>query len=222
MEIKRIRLGFTNCYLLEGSEGYVIVDTGIIRQQKKFISGLHYHGIEPGQIRLIIITHGHFDHVGSLAAIKTLCNDCPVFIHPLEARRISIPEVAIPPGTNLLGKVISSLGMISRPILKFPPVTPEKFYTEEMDLIDYGIEGKVIHTPGHTSGSLSILLAGGHAIVGDLAVNFTREQPFPPFAENPPDIYKNWQSLIAAGARTIYPAHGPAFPVEWLEKKLPE
>lgn len=221
MEIKKIILGFTNSYLLEGNEGYVMIDAGIMRKKKSFLSGLKYHGIDAGQIRLIIITHAHFDHVGSLAAIKASCNDCPVLIHPYEAPRISEPVVAIPPGTNLQGKIISSIGRVGRPLLKYPPVKPEKLWMGAFELNDYGIEGKVIHTPGHTAGSVSVLLADGQAIVGDLAVNFTRMRPFPPFAEDPPAIYNSWKRLLEAGVRTIYPAHGRSFPAEWLEENLP-
>ncbi|HPF43578.1 MAG TPA: MBL fold metallo-hydrolase [Syntrophomonadaceae bacterium] len=221
MDIKKMVLGITNSYLLTGDHGYIMVDTGIRNQQERFLSGLKYHHIKAEQIRLIIITHGHFDHVGSLAAIKGLCRNCQVMIHPYEAPRISEPRVAIPPGTNLEGKIISSIGRVSRPILKFEPVKPEILFKEEITLREYGIEGKVIHTPGHTAGSLTVLLDDGQAIVGDLAVNFTRSRPFPPFAEEPSVIYSSWKRLCEAGATTIYPAHGPSFPASWLKENLP-
>lgn len=218
MEIKKITLGITNSYLLAGDEGYIMIDAGIVKQEKKFLRGINRLGIKSGDIKLIIITHAHFDHVGSLAAIKALCNDCPVLIHPREAKLLSGPVVAIPPGTNWQGKIISTIGILTRPLLKFPPVTAEKLFDGEFDLKSYGINGKVIHTPGHTAGSLSVLLEDGKAIVGDLAVNFSPSNPFPPFAEKPETIFSNWDLLIKAGVKKIYPAHGASFPVERLLK----
>jgi hydroxyacylglutathione hydrolase len=220
MNIKKILLGFTNSYLLEGDRGYIMVDAGVVKQGRSFWRGLKHHQVDPGQIKLIIITHAHFDHVGSLAAIKALCGDCPVLIHPFESPRIAEPVVAIPPGINLEGKIISSLGRIGRPLLKFPPVRPEILFDQEFDLAEYGIDGQVLHTPGHTAGSLSILLADGQAIVGDLAVNIGRTRPFPPFAEEPEQIYTSWQQICAAGAAVIYPAHGSPFPAEVLLENL--
>ncbi len=222
MDIKRITLGITNSYLLEGDEGYVMIDAGTIKQEKKFLHRIAHLGIKARQIKLIIITHAHFDHVGSLAAIKALCNNCPVLIHPLEAELLSTPVVAIPPGTNLQGKIISSLGRLNRPLLKFPPVTAEKIFDGQFDLNIYGIDGKVIHTPGHTPGSLSVLLGDGKAIVGDLAVNYKVSDIFPPFAVDPENLFASWNLLIKAGAKRIYPAHGSSFPVEKLLKSYDE
>ena len=179
MDIKKIVLGFNNSYLLKGEHGYVMIDAGIMNQGRNFLRGLKYHNIDAQQIQLIIITHAHFDHVGSLAVIKDICSQCPVLIHPYEAPRIARPIVAIPPGINLQGKIVSSLGMIGRPLLKYAPVQPEILFEDEFTLDEYGIDGRVIHTPGHTAGSLSILLADGRAIVGDLAFNFGRSGPLP-------------------------------------------
>ncbi len=222
MDIKKIVLGFTNSYLLKGEHGYVMIDAGIMNQGRNFLRGLKYHNIDAQQIQLIIITHAHFDHVGSLAVIKDLCSQCPVLIHPYEAPRIARPIVAIPPGINLQGKIVSSLGMIGRPLLKYAPVQPEILFEDEFTLDEYGIDGRVIHTPGHTAGSLSILLADGRAIVGDLAFSFGRSGPLPPFAEDPQQIYTSWQQLLATGAKIIYPAHGYPFPATRLQESLPK
>lgn len=217
MEIKRFTLGITNSYLLQGNEGYVMIDAGNFNQQKRFLRVLDSLGIKPGQIKLIIITHAHFDHVGSLAAIKALCN-CPVLIHAEEKELISKPVVVIPPGTNLTGKIISLIGNLSKPILKFAPAQPEIIIDDKFDLDHFGIDAKVIHTPGHTKGSLTVLSADGQAIVGDLAVNY-RVGVFPPFAEEPEKIFAAWDMLLKSGVNQIYPAHGEPFPAQKLAEE---
>jgi glyoxylase-like metal-dependent hydrolase (beta-lactamase superfamily II) len=51
---------------------------------------------------------------------------------------------------------------------EFPPVRPDILLPDEMPLQAFGVDGKVVYTPGHTAGSISVLLSTGEAIVGDL------------------------------------------------------
>ena len=78
----------------------------------------------------------------------------------------------------------------------------------------YGIPGRVISTPGHTEGSVSVLLESGEAFVGDLAMNkvplrFTPGLPI--FAEDIHRVKASWKKLMKMGAETIYPGHGKPF-----------
>jgi glyoxylase-like metal-dependent hydrolase (beta-lactamase superfamily II) len=90
-------------------------------------------------------------------------------------------------------------------------------------LSEYGIPGRVIYTPGHSSGSISVLLESGDTFVGDLAMNkfplrFTPGLPI--FAEDEAKVKESWNLLLNLGARMIYPAHGKPFPAEVIEKAL--
>ena len=85
---------------------------------------------------------------------------------------------------------------------------------EGLSLIDYGIPGRIIHTPGHTLGSVSVLLDTGDAFVGCMAHNnppFRLKPGLPIFAENLSMLKKSWRKLLDMGARTIYPGHGNSF-----------
>ena len=177
--------GHVNTYLIQGDDQCILIDTGSINQQQTFIHHLAKHGISAGQIGLVVITHAHFDHVGSLKAIKALCQ-CPVAIHEEESPLLRKGLMVVPPGTSLFGKVASFVGkMFMRPLLRFPPVEPDILISEDYSLESFGIPGKILPTQGHTEGSLSVLLESGEAFVGDLAANYL---PFglgpilPPFA----------------------------------------
>ena len=94
---------------------------------------------------------------------------------------------------------------------------------EEYSLESYGIHGKVIYTPGHSSGSMSLLLNTGDAFVGDLAMNGLplRIGPgMPIFAENVNALKESRRLLLSSGAKQIYPAHGKPFSADALEKLL--
>jgi glyoxylase-like metal-dependent hydrolase (beta-lactamase superfamily II) len=78
----------------------------------------------------------------------------------------------------------------------------------------YQISGKVWHTPGHTPGSLSLVLESGEAFVGDLAMSgFPRLSGPGPFVlgDDPEVMKESWQLLLDEGARQIYPSHGEPF-----------
>ena len=63
LRIDRIRLGVTSCYLVR-HEGTILIDTGHANQGKKFEENLSRLGVKPEEVKLILITHGHFDHIG--------------------------------------------------------------------------------------------------------------------------------------------------------------
>jgi glyoxylase-like metal-dependent hydrolase (beta-lactamase superfamily II) len=93
----------------------------------------------------------------------------------------------------------------------------------ERSLLDWGIPGRLIHTPGHTPGSMSLLLRSGEAFVGDLAMDAMpmRISPgLPVFAEDIDEVRESWKRLLEQGAKTIYPAHGDPFSAEVIKKQI--
>lgn len=220
MNFYRIRLGYTNSYLIKGKKGYLLVDAGSRGWENCFARRMKGLGIDPGEIIMIVITHAHFDHIGSLEAIQAMCR-CPVVMHAHEARLASSGEIAIPPGTNLFGKIISTVGRKGSFLLYFSPVKTDITVEEELDLIPWGVDGKVIMTPGHTPGSLTVILADGNAFVGDLACCFLG-MIYPPFAEQPDDLLQSWHLLLERKATMIHPGHGSSFTAERLKAGIQE
>lgn len=215
MKVITVPLSYTNCYLIQAAQGWILVDAGRQSMARRFRRCLGKLDIDPKDIKLIIVTHAHFDHVGSLAQIKSMCG-CPVLAHPREAGIIEAGEVVIPPGTNLLGNMVSWLGQHSTRMLGFNIVKVEITVDQEYDLTPFGVAGRVIPTPGHTPGSLSVLLEDGQTLVGDLAMNVFRRTNFPIFAEQPAQITSSWELLINKGAKVFYPAHGRRLPISDL------
>ena len=71
-DIKTIILGGFNgnCYLLLTENGYVLIDTGRKSKRKKLEQELISAGCKPGNLDLIILTHGDFDHTGNCAYLR--------------------------------------------------------------------------------------------------------------------------------------------------------
>lgn len=122
----RVRLGTCNTYLIQGDHGYILVDAGNSNKEKVFLNHLKKHNITPDRIKLIVVTHVHFDHVGGLASIKNICK-CPVAVHEREAELLREGKVVMPPGTNLWGKAVSYIGkkIAENGFFKFNAVEPE-------------------------------------------------------------------------------------------------
>jgi hydroxyacylglutathione hydrolase len=223
----RVQLGTSNAYLIRGDGGCILVDAGNARQEKRFFRILGQYGLHPEDIRLIVVTHTHYDHVGSLSAIKAACG-CPVAVHEKEYHLLKEAEFVMPHGTNLQGKGVIFMAnrLVGYPTvtkgLKFAPVEAEIVISGEVSLEKFGVAGKIIPTPGHSAGSVSVLLADGQAFVGDLTVNYVPlglGSVFPPFAENVDELLESWMKLLEAGAKTIAPAHGRPFSAEVLREE---
>jgi len=223
-EIRRLSLGlgFVNCYLIR-QEGLILVDAGISNKAKGILKRLKDWSIEPEDISLIFVTHGHFDHTGSLAELKDLAG-CQIAVNMHEKDWLEQGLKPLPPGTGTWGKIMSMFNKIFTPFIKIAPAPVDVTLDDrEFSLEPYGIQGKVIYTPGHSPGSMSLLLDTGDAFVGDLVMNGLplRIGPgMPIFAEDVAALKESWRLILDSGAKQIYPGHGKPFAAEELHKAL--
>ena len=132
-----------NVYLVEDGENLTLIDTGLPRNDKKIIKYIESIGHKSNDVKTIVITHFHIDHVGSLKKIKATTG-AKVAAHEVEAEIISGKKTA-PKPKNLLIKALTAL-------VKAAPV--------EVDLLlkDNDKVGRltVIYTPGHSEGSIAL------------------------------------------------------------------
>ncbi|MEA3435975.1 MAG: MBL fold metallo-hydrolase, partial [Thermodesulfobacteriota bacterium] len=108
------------------------------------------------------------------------------------------------------------------PLIHFPAAKVDIILRDEdFSLTGFGIPGKIIYTPGHSPGSVSVLLETGDAFVGDLAMNSfpLRLSPgLPLFADDIQEVKDSLKLLLDKGATKIYPAHGKPFSAELIRK----
>jgi hydroxyacylglutathione hydrolase len=223
MTIHRIHMGpFTNAFVITGEGGCVLVDAGFPHQEESFRRQLGRTLVRPSDITLIVATHGHADHVGSLQALKQETG-APVAIHQADSHLLREGVLTIPPAVTMWGRVLGLVFRVFLPLGRFDPVEPDIIIEEEIPLQEFGVSGKICPTPGHTPGSVSVVLDSGDALVGDLAVNafpLGMGLGIPSLAENVREIHKSWEMLLSAGATMIHPGHGKPFPADRLKKKL--
>ena len=159
--IIQINLKLSNAFLLIG-EKLVLVDTGTRNETSAIIRAFDKASLNIEDLSLIVHTHAHFDHCGSTADLQQK-SGALVAIHKsdsqffLEGKSVHIQSI------NLFGKFIL-------PFMKdgYHTTKIDLLMDDEFDLHPYGINGKIISTPGHTPGSICVLLDTGDVIAGDL------------------------------------------------------
>ena len=106
---------------------------------------------------------------------------------------------------------------------KAPPVKPDILIEDELDLKKFGVEGRVIHTPGHTHGSVSVILPGGEIIVGDTIMRGMLRwwQPhYPLFADDMPQLKKSIRLILRQKPTKIFSGHGGPFDPNTVQRKF--
>jgi len=215
------RLGSANIYLIQGKNGHLLIDAGSPGNFRSFIKLLHKESIKPEEITFILITHVHNDHVGNLRQIKELTG-AKVMIHTLESDWLSNGYVDVPKGTIPLYRFISKHGQKRGIKLKFPAVDADIKISEETSLKEFGHNGSVIPTPGHSVGSVSLFLDDGNAFVGDACFNFPsfKRSILPGFAEDIQVLFDTWKFFLESNTHTFYPGHGKPFGKDKIEKTI--
>jgi glyoxylase-like metal-dependent hydrolase (beta-lactamase superfamily II) len=216
--IEQIEMGKANAYLIKTEKGYILVDAGMPGELEKIEEFLAENNAALKDIQLIIITHVHYDHVGSLSALKEK-TDAEVLVHEKEKEFLEKGKTDFPAGTVFISKLISKLSnLISES--RFKALSPDITIEDNYDLKQFGIDGEVIHTPGHTSGSISIIINGEDIICGDTLFNFMPHSVYPPFANDKDELIKSWQKIKKYNCKRFYPGHGSVFAKEKFIKTL--
>ncbi len=215
MRVHAVPLGFSQAYLIESDAGLVLVDAGSPHQERlilRHLRALKSADASPSNlnrmpsIRLIFITHAHLDHYGSAAALRRLTG-APVAIHRADAEAMARGETRIGSargGGKLMGALLPLAELFARP----EPVTPD-ILLEDGDCLDnYGLEARVIHTPGHTLGSSCLIVEERLGFVGDLLTNNGRPRLQRLFAEDWSLLRQSYARLQGIELEMAYPGHG--------------
>ncbi len=221
-QIFSLKFGINTCYIIR-DKGTIMVDGGPSKATEKFKKYMIKYSIDPNEIKLVVLTHADFDHSGSASTIRELTG-AKIAIHKNDRAILEEGRFNFPAGVTAWGKISHA---IFSPILRKITIPPQKadiiLNDHDIPLNDFGIDGKIMYTPGHTSGSVSVLLNSGEAFIGCMAHNikvFTLRPNLPIYAENIDQIKAGWKVLIDQGAKMIYPGHGKPFSVERIKKYL--
>lgn len=181
----------TNCYIVgsESSREGIIIDPG--DEAEAILEKVADLGLD---IKLIVLTHGHIDHIGALKDIKE-ATGAEMAIHTDDAQ-------------SLRGKGGLIISLVSG--LSYPKPPPPDRLLQDGDSLDVGeLHLKVLHTPGHTSGGIC-LVGEGVVFSGDTLFNFSIGR-----TDLPGGSYRqliesiNTKLMVLPDDTVVYPGHGP-------------
>lgn len=219
MSIQRIEVRGTNCYLLLDADGAVLIDPGPPGGGERVISALARAGVQPHDVRLILVTHGHLDHYGGAAQVKAWCG-APVAAHPGEDEYTRDRRNAIPPAQTLRGSLLRSFDLLLSPLAHFAPLEADISLGDGASLSSYGVDATLVALPGHSPGSLGVRTAEGDLFVGDLLVNYTvPSQPI--YLSDRPAWQRSTKRVQALVPHRVYVGHGEPFPGDKLDVIYP-
>jgi len=211
--IKGITLDFVNAYLLKAGDGYMLIDTGLPDQWERLESELIAAGCTPGKLKLVVITHGDWDHTGNAARLREKYG-VRIAMHSGDLAQVENGTPLKRKVRPLVYRLVFSFMMLKRKFQKnkivVPRFRPDIFLSDGQSLEEYGSSAKVIHIPGHTPGSIAVLTADGDLFAGDTFVNRTKPCPAQ-IIENPLQLQSSLEKLKKMNIRTVYPGHGRPF-----------
>jgi len=219
MRIEQIPVRGTNCYLLQGTAGVVLIDPGPPGSVQPIVDRMAGLGIPPEQVRLILVTHGHLDHYGGVPAVKAWCG-APVVAHPIAPGFSQDRRNALPPAQTLQGSLMRWVYLLLSPLARFAPLKADLLFDEGAGLSPYGLDAQLITVPGHAPGSLAVVTGEGDILIGDLFVNYA--VPSQPIYLSDRQAWRlSCERVRALKPRTVYVGHGDPFPGDKLDHIYP-
>jgi len=176
----------TNYYVLESKRGKLLVDCGWPGTLPKFTAALKRKGISLNEIKYLLVTHFHPDHAGLAQELKNQ----GITLIVMECQRDFIPPFA----EFFTGKKLPYVPITQNDNLILKLIDSRKF------LAGIGIDGEIIHTPGHSDDSVTLVLDEGCAFTGDLHPGFMNIDDVTTRA--------SWDKIHQHKINRVFPGHG--------------
>jgi glyoxylase-like metal-dependent hydrolase (beta-lactamase superfamily II) len=215
-KVIRILFGRSNVFLVTNGEKNILVDTSPGRVWKKLDKRLK--SLHISRVDYLIITHAHYDHAENAHKLKT-CYNAQVIAHKIEADDLSSGGNWKVDGTNAFTRFI--IKILSKSVagkMTFESCPTDLLVEDKMDMAGMGFHAYILHTPGHTPGSISLIVDDEIALVGDCMFGVFKGSAFPPFGLDTRQMIESWGKLLDTGCRIFLPSHGTADSRELVQR----
>ena len=203
MRIHSIPAGFGLSFLLEYPQGLYLIDSGSPGRQAAVLEKMNSLGRD--DLKLIWITHAHYDHYGSAAALRERTG-AVIGVHPADEE--SMLHGRSPLGTSRgRGAVLILANALLARLWPLTPTRPDFLLEDGGTLERFGLEGAILHTPGHTPGHTCVLLGDATAFAADLLARNPRPRLQDLLATDWSRLPASLARLQAAQPEWIYTGH---------------
>jgi len=205
-----VPMGFVKAFLIRGNNELALIDTGVPGMEMSIIKAIDDAGLDSSVLKHILITHLHFDHVGSLFKLKELTG-ARVYIHEDEAEAVErgiIMRTCTPAPTLVSRIAVPLISSAKRQEKRIEGTRADKLLHDD-DRLDIAGGIRVVHTPGHTIGHVSYLIENedGILITGD-AASGGRNPGYPMLFEDKETGLKSLHRLGELNFTRAYFSHG--------------
>jgi glyoxylase-like metal-dependent hydrolase (beta-lactamase superfamily II) len=201
-----------NCYLVRTGDGFVLIDTGVTGKRSVIEKELENAGCQPGNLTLIVLTHGDFDHCGNAVYLRKKFST-RIAMHKDDSGVVERGDMLWNRNKqNILTRIIFKLFFR---LSKSDRFKPDLYVDEGYDFSGCGFDAKVLDIPGHSKGSIGILTASGDLFCGDLLVN-TDKPAKNTLIDDSVELDASVEKLKTLKIKTVYPGHGKPFQMEQL------
>ena len=217
MRLAGIKMGTVNAYLIKTEAGHALIDTGFASNRAELEKELQNAGCQPGDLRLIIMTHGDQDHTGNGAYLREKYG-AKIAMHRDESGVVENEDETLSRRRRSFLR-----GSFNRAILKllslfirsdkFERFSPDFTVDDGYDFSEYGFNAQVLHIPGHSKGSIGILTGDGDLFCGDLLWNRRRPSTHS-IVDDQSELKASVEKLKSIRVNMVYPGHGKPFSME--------
>jgi len=200
-EIKRIKCGNGNCYIVSNGKEAILADTAKEEHLDTILEAC-----KPYDMKLLLLTHGHFDHTGNAAALSGKLG-IPIAMHKADLDLLDDNMAQPLTAGSFFGKIVLRASQEAFSNREMPKFQPTIFLDHGDDLSEYGVPAKVIGLPGHTNGSIAIDVDGKYLITGDAVMNIL----YPTVSllyHNKEEMLSSAKRISALGERILCFGHG--------------
>jgi glyoxylase-like metal-dependent hydrolase (beta-lactamase superfamily II) len=206
-EVAQIALSWSNVFLI-CSPHPILVDAGSPGDLPRLEKALSHFGLRPTDLALVVLTHAHADHAGLGAALRRA------------GARVALGAGDVPMARAGRNGELGPTSFFARLLQhvvpgEYPPFDPDIALTSDLDLSAWGVAGKVVVLPGHTPGSVAVVLANHVAFAGDTALGGMMGGALFPdrpgehyFQPDPGQNRRNLRALLDLGVSRLYLGHG--------------
>ena len=214
LRLAGIKIGTVNSYLIKTETGYILIDTGFPRDRADLEKEIQKAGCRPGNLNLIVMTHGDGDHSGNGAYLREKYG-AKIAIHSDESGVVEHGDTTLSRTRQSFSRRVFNRIVLSllSPLMrsgKFEQFSPDFTIGEGYDFSGFGFNAKVLHIPGHSKGSIGILTINGDLFCGDLLVNM-RGPSANSMADNKSELKNSLERLKNMRINMVYPGHGKPF-----------
>jgi endoribonuclease LACTB2 len=180
----------TNYWVVSAGRNRLLVDLGWPGRAAALLANLERMGVPISEIRYGLATHFHIDHAGAAQDLKS--RGVPLLVMLEQVAAVPLMKQAIKPADNYTDITTHDNVVIST--------------AESRDLLkQIGIDGEIIHTPGHSDDSVTLVLDIGCAFTGDLTLEAMATE------QDAAVVARSWQLLRDRRVTTVYPGHGAPY-----------